>query len=312
MIDHPDVLSLFTRQFGVASTVQLVALGVSARSVGRARARCSIERVLPGVYRLAGTELSFEGRCMAVLLYFGPAAYLSGVTAAALYGFRSMARKRIEVTVPPTVYVSVPGWIRIRRSAWVEPDDVVTRLDGLRLSSPLRTLFTLAAEFNEHRFERAAEDAWHLGLVSPDQASEYLATVRRSGRRGVARFEAWLDSVAARTKPSQSGLELDVVDAIRRAGLPEPDRQHPLRLLSGELIHIDVAWPAIQFGLEPGHSWWHGGDLRKRADEARDRACAEVGWQVERLDEELRRDLMRTGREVTLMYEARRRIVTAS
>ena len=136
----------------------------------------------------------------------------------------------------------------------------MVRPDGLRVATPLRTLFRLAWVFNQHRFERAAEDAWHLGLVTPDAAADYLAAVRRSGRAGVIKFEHWLERMSFRKEPSQSGLEQDVIDAICRAGLPEPERQLPLILPSGEMIHVDAAWPAVRLGVEPGHSWWHGGD----------------------------------------------------
>ena len=39
---------------------------------------------------------------------------------------------------------------------------------GCASRRPLRMLFRLAKVFNDHRFERAAEDCWHLGLVTPD------------------------------------------------------------------------------------------------------------------------------------------------
>jgi hypothetical protein len=121
----------------------------------------------------------------------------------------------------------------------------------------------------------------------------------------VARFEEWLERTGDRTRPAQSGFELDVIDAIRAVGLPEPQRQHPLLLPSGELIHIDIAWPAIQFGLEPGHSWWHGGNLRMHADIARDNACGELGWYIRRLDESFRRDLPTGARLIRSLYDAR-------
>ncbi len=82
-----------------------------------------------------------------------------------------------------------------------------------------------------------------------------------------------------------------MIAAVRAVGLPEPVRQYPLVLRSGETIHIDIAWPGKCLGLEPGHSWHHGGDLRMRKDHARDSACAELGWQIVRLDEDLRDDL---------------------
>ncbi len=192
------------------------------------------------------------------------------------------------------------------RSSWIDIDaDAVDHPGGFRVAHPLRMLWGLAWQFNQYRFERAAEDAWHRGLVRPDDAADYLARVRRSGRTGVTRFEHWLEHVSLR--PAQSGFEQDVVDAIRRAGLPEPVRQHPLRLPSGELIHLDLAWPDIRLAVEPGHSWWHGGDLAMRKDQARDRACDEIGWRVIRLDEEERKDLRGIAHQIGRIHAERRR-----
>ena len=189
----------------------------------------------------------------------------------------------------------MPGWGRLVRTSWIDESRDVQgpRDDLLRVATPLRMLFGLARTFNDHRFDRAAEDAWHLGLITPQTAADYLDAIRRSGRGGVVRFERWLMKTSLRPRPAQSGLELDVLDAIRRAGLPEPVRQHPLTLRSGEIIHIDLAWPSIRLGVEPGHSWWHGGDLRQRADQARDRACDELGWHIVRCDESVREELSR-------------------
>jgi hypothetical protein len=313
MMNNPQILVLFQSQYGVASHDQIVAAGVSPRTVHRARARGVVAPVLGKVYALAGATLSFEGRCMAALLHFGEGAYLSGTTAAALLGARSMPRSVVVVTVDETARVgALPEWVRVHRSSWRVDGDVVTRPDGLRLSSPTRTLFDLASEFTKHRFARFAEDLWHLGLATPADASAYLAEVRRSGRGGVKRVEKWLESVRGRRRPSQSGLELDVIEAIRRVGLPEPKRQYPLRLLTGEEVHIDVAWPDIRFGLEPGHSWWHGGDLKQRADQARDRACGEVGWDIKRFDESMRENVMAAAREIKNLYEQRRVLIPGS
>ena len=59
------------------------------------------------------------------------------------------------------------------------------------------------------------------------------------------------------------------------------------------------------YAVEPGHSWFHGGDLGQRANEARDRACTEVGWQVSRYDEEARTNLAASAQEVARIYAKR-------
>jgi very-short-patch-repair endonuclease len=149
-------------------------------------------------------------------------------------------------------------------------------------------LWALAAAFNQYRFERAAEDAWHRQLITPTAAAAYLEAHRCRGKDGVKRLETWLDSALGRNRASQSDLERTLLEAIDRCGLPEPIRQHPLTLPGGETIHFDIAWPDIRLAVEPGDSWWHGGDLGQRRDQARDRTCLEAGWQVVRFDESMR------------------------
>ena len=246
---------------------------------------------------------------MALQLHCGPVSFLSGCTAGALHGLRKMPRRPLEITISMKNRVRCPSWARFVGSSWIDLErDATVRTDGLRLASPLRMLLRLAEVLSWHRFERAAEDAWHLGLLTPTVVAEYLETVRRSGRGGVSHVERWLDATIARRRPSQSGLELDFVDVIRRAGLPEPERQHPLELRDGRVIHIDLAWPSLKLGVEPGHKWWHGGDIGHRRDEARDRGCDEVGWRIVRYDE---RDVVdRAGVEAQLVhiYRARERL----
>jgi very-short-patch-repair endonuclease len=218
-----------------------------------------------------------------------------------------MPRRPAEVTVMENHQLTVPPWARLVRTSWIDEDrDVVARQDGLRVASPLRTLFGIARRFNQYLFERAAEDVWHRKLATPDEAADYLAAVRRSGRAGVTRFDKWLEKTAARSRPSQSGLELDFVDMLRHVGLPPAERQHPLLLLTGELIHLDLAWPDVRLAIEPGHSWWHGGDLRMRLDYARDRDCDEIGWRVIRYDEAAADDKERSARQVLAIYQRRK------
>jgi hypothetical protein len=301
-----QTLALFSAQHGVAALGQLVARRMSPRSIGRARERGELVALLPGVYHIGGREPSFEARAMAVQLHCGESCFLNGTTAGALAGLRSMPRTRVQVTVPGRVRISLPSWVQASMTRWFDPERVAVRPDGLRVADPYLMLLALARQFNDHRFERAAEDAWHRRLITPGEAAAFLEQYRGSGRQGVSRFSRWLDKTGDRPRAAQSGLELDFVAVIRTVGLPEPQRQFPLQLLSGEWIHLDLAWPEVKLGVEPGHSWWHGGDLGVRRDIARDRACGELGWHIARYDESAREDLAAVGRELLNMYRQRR------
>ena len=305
-MNRPDVLQLMARQHGVASVRQFRTLGVAPDVVSAACRRGSLQRVHRGVYAIPGTTLSFEGRALALQLLAGTGAFLSGPTAAALHGLRGMPTEQIEVTIAEARRATLPSPHRVVLTSWLDVTrDVEQRADGIRLATPLRMLFGLARRFNQHRFERAAEDVWHLGLVTPDDAADYLTAIRRSGKEGVLRMEHWLEKATFRTRPSQSRLESRFVQLVEEVGLPTPIRQLPLTLPSGETIHLDLAWPEVRLAVEPGHSWWHGGDLRQRADQARDRACALVGWLVVRYDEAATVDPAATARELLTLYRRR-------
>ncbi len=109
------------------------------------------------------------------------------------------------------------------------------------------------------------------------------APLSRQGRSSTDGTMAGTRADAVQAFPEWSGSR--TLQAIERLGLPMPERQYPLALIDGDIIHIDIAWPDIRLGVEPGALWWHGGDERQRLDQARDVACGEVGWQIVRFDE---------------------------
>lgn len=304
-MNRADVLQFFASHDWVASLDELQQLGVSRAAVSRARRAGTVVDVAPRVVALAHAGLSVRGRARAGILAAGHEAFVSGPTAGLMYGLREMPRRRIEITVHEFRRVRLGPPYRLVYTSWIDEARDIRVFDGLRVASPLRMLFGLASQFNRHRFERAAEDTWHKGLVEPVAAAQFLGAIRKSGRGGVLRFEEWLQRTDARSRPSQSGMELDVLGAIRRAGLPEPERQYPVQLRSGETIHLDIAWPSLLLAFEPGHTWWHGGDLRQRADEERDQAGGELGWAVHRFDEVQVADASALTDRVAAIYAAR-------
>ena len=262
--------------------------------------------MLPGVVRPASWADRRESELMAAQLYLGPSSYITGSTAARMQGLRAMPARPLRYACRERCRAALPGWLHAVWTPWASRQDVVELPNGLRRARAHPMLLALAVELDDRTFGRAAEDAWHEGLITPESAARFLQQWRRSGLRGVGRYARWLDAVAGRDRPAQSGFELDVIEALLAAGLPEPARQHPLLLADGATVHLDVAWPDVRLAVEPGHSWWHGGDERMHADQARDRRCSNVGWQVMRYGEVARADLAAAACEVRATYDVRR------
>jgi len=118
-------------------------------------------------------------------------------------------------------------------------------------------------------------------------------------------LETWLERSLGRNRPTQSNLERRLIEALETEGLPSPECQHPLMLANGEVIHLDIAWPEVRLAVEPGDGWFHSGNFAVRRDQARDRACVELGWQVIRFDESIRSDFVSAARQIRNIYTLR-------
>lgn len=305
------LLQTIERQHGVVGRSQLQReYGWSSSRLSRARRAGMFVEMTPNVLRLASSTETFQLRCMALQIHLDGHGFLGEMTAGRLYGLRSMPEAPIRATVPEGLRRRVPPWAAVSRSSWFDECDRDRRPDGLVVATPLRMLFGLAATLHPHRFARAAEDAWNLGLITPHEAADYLEQHRCRGKNGVAVLEQWLDGVTDQSRPAQSGFEQLVIECLEHVGLPAPVRQHRVNLPNGETIHLDIAWPEIRLAVEPGHSRWHSGALRQRQEQARDRACSEQGWHIVRFDESFRDDPMAGARQVARIHAARTRQVS--
>ena len=305
MIDAA-LLKMLANQHGVISKSQLrEGHGWRGSRISRARTNGIFRDVTSTVLRLASSPETFPMRCMALQLHLDDRCFLSSTTAGRLHGLRSMSPTPVRATIPETSRRDRPSWARLDRSSWFDGDDWVRRDDGLIVATPLRMLFGLAAVLHPFRFARAAEDAWNLRLITPEQAADYLQRHRCRGKNGVRVMERWLEGALEQQRPAQSGLEQLLIECLVSVGLPEPERQYPITLASGEVIHLDIAWPSRLLAVEPGAARWHGGALEQRRDQARDRACSEQGWHVIRFDESLRDDPMAAARQVQRIYATR-------
>jgi hypothetical protein len=88
------------RQHGVVTLAQLRAAGIDRFGAARRAKAGRLHRLHRGVYAVGHANLSFEGRCLAVVFACGDGAVVSHLSAARVWGLLAAGSWPIEVTVP--------------------------------------------------------------------------------------------------------------------------------------------------------------------------------------------------------------------
>lgn len=180
-----------------------------------------------------------------------------------------------EIAVPGRRLRPVPGTVARRQTI---PLDHWRRVDGLMVTTPLRTAFDLAARTERSGLVDAVVAADALlrldSLTGQDLAAFALL---HPGARGVLRVA----EVADLTDPrSESPPETRARLRIAFAGLPAPEVQYQVRDVDGHRIaRVDLGWPGYRVAVEydgKDHTQWdrRGRDV-DRVDELR-----RAGWIV--------------------------------
>jgi predicted transcriptional regulator of viral defense system len=177
------IADLATRQHGVVSRAQLVAIGVSAQAIGRGMRSGRLHRLHAGVYAVGHRRLTQHGRWAAAVLAGGDGAVLSHRSAAALWQIRP-ATTRPEVTLP-RMRRGTAG-ILYHRS--VIPADEVAVNEGIPVTTVARTLLDLAAVTDRRQVRKAINEAEYRQLW--DEVSLVALVARYPYRRGVATARA--------------------------------------------------------------------------------------------------------------------------
>ena len=219
-----------------------------------------------GVYPVGRPELTHRGRWMAAVLGCGPAAVLSHVSAAALWGIRPHANAIIEISRTTANPRRRPR-VRVHRRTVLESDDLAVR-DGIPVTAPIRTLIDLARVIGPGPLERAVNEADRLDFVDPSRLREALD--HKQGQPGVGRLRALLDRRAFRLTDSE--LERRFLALVAESGLPPPLTQ---KHVNG--FRVDFFWPVLGLVVETDGLRYHRTPAQQARDLIRDQAHAAAG-----------------------------------
>jgi hypothetical protein len=167
-----------------------------------------------------------------------------------------------------------PG-IRIYRSR-LEPDET-TRLRGIPVTTPARTVFDLAATLPTRQVERALNEAELRRLV---RRSSLLQLIERYPRRaGTPALKAILQAGEGVTR-SEFESRFAEFAAVWRFPIPERN----VRIRAGrQWFECDFVWRRERLIVELDGRAFHGTPAAFERDRARDRRLIAAGWRVIRV-----------------------------
>lgn len=226
-------LDVAARQYSLVTRVQAIEAGLAPRTIDRLLSSGKWERVHRSVYRLAGSQRTWEQRALAVVLAAGEHAAVSHRSAPYLYGVDGFGPTgRIDVTTPRHQRRRKIVGAQVHETLDVEL--MATQLRwGIPVTGPARTVLDVCAGVDDDLIALGALDEMlRRRLVTWEELWECLVLHARRGRNGVARFRRIL--VKRWGKRGPRGVFVRTVQALLTdAGLPEPVPEHPVKAGQG-------------------------------------------------------------------------------
>lgn len=203
----------------------------------------------------------------------GPRAALSHQSAARAWGVELLEPGPERLTVARNrSRLVLPGW-RLHRHD-LRPDEVEL-VDGVRTTTPLRTLTDLARVLDHTSAVIAVDSALRGEQVDAEGVAEVLGGARGAGAGRVRRVAAAVDPL------SGSVLETILRLLLWASALPRPVAQFVVRDRDGEFVaRVDFCWPEQRLVVEADGFAFHSDRAAFRRDRQRLNDLERLGWRV--------------------------------
>jgi very-short-patch-repair endonuclease len=269
------IADIAAAQHGVVNRIQCLAAGLGPSAVDRRLRSGELARVLPGVYRLPGAPRTWRQSLMVALLWIGEPAVVSHRAAAALWRIPRFEEEIVEVTGAKNI-CRISRIVYHRTSAAAS----VVTIDGLRVTTPARTVVDLASVVSRRVLERALDDLLRRRLVSLESVVDEMGAIGTKGRKGMRTLRNVLRTRFGQGGPSHSEMEKRLFRILVAGGLPAPRKQHQVRRNGRLFAQFDCAYPSLMIAIEADSYRWHGTQTDWDRDRERDRILKLMGWWI--------------------------------
>jgi hypothetical protein len=210
-----NVHSFAGRQGGHVTRNQLLDAGLDPRTVERWVANGKLIRVYRGVYAVGHLQSNPVNAAHAALLAGGERCALAGGCGLVLWGVWRKWPRRLEIV---SAADRRPAGLIVHRSTTLLRRDI-KKVQGLRVTSPARTLLDSAERLKPHQLTRAVNDLRLRNLLSIGQLADVIR--RNPTHPAVTLLQPQLEFV--QREPTRSVLEDRFLPLLRGHGLPTPE-----------------------------------------------------------------------------------------
>jgi very-short-patch-repair endonuclease len=263
------IAAIAAKQHGVVARRQLVEAGITEGSIERRVWLDQLHAIHRGVYRVGPLPLP-RSREMAAVLVGGDTARLSHRSAGlAQCIFDRQPDGIIDITAARNR--RVPAWIRLHRVSLL-PQDEVTSLDGIPITTPARTLLDLAATVAPADVEQALIEVVRRRLTDAARIRELLERYPR--RRGASLLRELL------ARLENASLTRSEAERLLRSIVRQAEVRMPRWNVIVEGYQVDAIWPDERVIVEVDGFVVHSSRTAFERDRRRDAHFAAAGFVV--------------------------------
>lgn len=279
-----ELRTLAAGQFGVVTRRQATDVGVDRYALARRIARGEWLTVSSRVVRAAAAPVHPLARAQAALLHVGRGAALASQSAAAFWDLPGFQIEPVEVIRGRKGTNANNALCRVHTSTAID-DGHICEVDGLRVTTPLRTVFDLSASLHPLRTSRLLDTCHNRGLVSWSALQRMVDELGGRGRRGTTLMRELAAERPVGFRPPESHLEARVNEVLVRGGQRPFTPQVDLGDRENWIGRVDLADRVDRIVLEVQSERHHGSLTDQVRDAERMCRLRAAGWTVLEVDE---------------------------
>jgi very-short-patch-repair endonuclease len=276
-----DLQALAEEQHGLVTRAAALRLGCSRRAFDHLRTSGILIEIGPktSIFRFAGSPPSRNQQVMAAVLDAGLGGCVSHDSATALWripGYRVQPVHLWRVRGA----TDHPNRLGIQHRTRRLPEHHVTRIDGIPVTTPTRTLADQAARLQPGRMARLLDDAWGRRLTDHRRLEQMIDELSASGRTGLNLLRSLVAERGPDYQPPESNLERRLAHLLQRAGLDGFLRQVVAGDAEDVIGRVDFKHEGLPLVLEVQSDLHHALLVDRAADELRTKRLEAAGFTV--------------------------------